>query len=378
MRHYLGLLTQPTGAIRETFYSIDILRGLAAISILVFHYTHFTMGNGALAIAPERLDTVPILRDLGWLRANGALAVQLFWTISGFVFMNVYAGEAVGARTFFVNRLARLYPLHLLTLLIVAAVQAVSMGRFGPFLIYPDNSAAEFVRHLFFASAWWDAQRLSFNGPVWSVSVEILIYLAFWAYVRVTRPSLLTAGVLAGVFLLLSAATQNLIFLCGAFFFAGAAGYACFVLTPVRSRGMLAVFWGLVLIVWTLALLSGRIDRLPLTIRLVGLFVPALLLLASGELMGLQPFFKRLRTVGDITYSTYMWHTPLQMLFLLGAGFGLYPVTIALGGGFFLAYLLVVIAFAYTSYRMIERPAQAAVRARFLHTRKPRTIISAP
>jgi peptidoglycan/LPS O-acetylase OafA/YrhL len=378
MPRLVRFLTQPTAAVRESFYSIDVVRGLAAISILIFHYTHFTMGNGALAIAPARLNEVPILRDLAWIRANGAMAVQLFWAISGFVFMNIYAGTPVTARVFFANRFARLYPLHVLTLLLVAAIQVISMGSFGHFLIYQANSAGDFVLQLLFASAWVDTVHHSFNGPIWSVSVEILIYLLFWIYVRTVRPSLLTAGALAAMFMVVSAVTHNLVTLCGAFFFAGAATYGLFVHTPAAHRRTAMLTAIAVFVAWALLLMSGRLGGLPLTIRLFGLFLPSLLALALSETMGLQSFYKKFRVIGDITYSTYLWHSPLQMLFLLGAGFGLYPVTASLGNGFVFAYLAVVILVSYASFRLIERPAQAYLRTRLLQTRQQPRIITAP
>ena len=371
-------LFRPAVGVRETFHSIDVLRGLAAISILVFHYFHFTMGHGAVALPAERLDEVPLLRGLRWIRDHGSLAVQLFWVISGFVFMNVYAGHEPTARTFFVNRLARLYPLHLLTLLLVAAIQAASLGMSGHFLIYEANSVGNFILNLFFASAWLDAGHLSFNGPVWSISVEVLVYFLFWAYVRLCRPSLFSAGAAFLIFFALSAVTHNMVMLCGAFFFAGSSAYALFMLVPAEARGKALLAAAAFFLPWSVALLSGHVDRLPLTIRLLGLFVPALLVLALSEVMGLRSLYRRFRVVGDVTYSTYMWHTPLQMIFLLGAGLGLYPIAVVLSNGFFLAYLLFVILFAYASYRLIERPAQAWVRGRLLRTRRPLRAIAAP
>ncbi len=378
MERIFGAITRQTPGIRDTFYSIDILRGLAAISILVFHYFHFTMGNGSLSIPVERLNDVSLLRDMAWLRRNGALAVQLFWTISGFVFMNVYAGQKVYARTFFVNRLARLYPLHIVTLLIVAFVQFVSLCLFGHFLIYDVNTVWKFVLNVFFASAWLDAQDHSFNGPVWSISVEVLIYLFFWVYARLCRPNLLTAGAAFLIFYALSIVTHSMVMLCGVFFFAGAGAYGLFALTPPERRGMAAAAVAVVFVLWGLAMLAGRVSRLPLTICLLGLFLPALLMLSFTEMAGLQRLYRRFRVVGDVTYSTYMWHTPLQMIFLLGAGLGLYSVTMVLSNGFVIAYLVTVILFAYCSYRLLERPAQSFLRQRLLGDRKPLKAISAP
>lgn len=373
-----NLLTRPVMGMRETFFSIDIVRGLSAVAILVFHYVHFTMGNGSIGLPAASLDEVGALRPLGLIRSHGALAVMLFWMISGFVFMNVYAGRGVTGWTFFANRFARLYPLHLLTLLIVAAIQWTSMGVFGHYLIYQVNDLWHFVLNLFMASEWGLSQSNSFNGPVWSISVEILIYFVFWVYVRTVRASLLSAVLATGIFLGLFMATGSAIPLCGVYFFAGASLFAILALVPAGwNRVVLAV--SLVLLAgWAALLAEGMLRRLPMTIVLIGLFSPLLMALALTERMGLHDGYRRFRSIGDITYSTYLWHSPLQMLFLAGAAAGLWPVAVVLTNGFFFAYLIVVCLFGYLSFRVIERPAQDALRRRMLGARKPLKAISAP
>ena len=371
-------LTEPIAAQRGTFHSVDLLRGLAAIAILVFHYTHFTMGNGAIGLPESSLASVSLYQSLGYIRTHGALAVMLFWMISGFVFMHVYAGTPATAWTFFVNRFARLYPLHLLTLLVVAVIQWTSMGVFGHYLIYEVNDAWHFFLNLFMASEWGFADHNSFNGPIWSVSVEILIYLLFWVYIRTIRPCLLSSFLLTLGFLGLFIVAKKSLVLCGVYFFAGSSLYAAFTLIPaaryrVALIASLAIFAG-----WVLGWISGVLDPLPTTILLLGLFAPLLLALALSERIGLHHRYGRFKLVGDITYSTYLWHSPLQMLFLFGAAAGLWPVAIVLTNAFFVAYLIFVCAVGYLSFKHIERPAQDILRRQMLGTAKPLNAISAP
>lgn len=70
--------------------------------------------------------------------------------------------------------------MHFLTLVIVAVLQAVSVARFGASQIYDNNNVYHFVLQLFFASEWGLQAGHSFNAPIWSVSVEILVYAGFW------------------------------------------------------------------------------------------------------------------------------------------------------------------------------------------------------
>jgi peptidoglycan/LPS O-acetylase OafA/YrhL len=374
----MSLLTRPVTGARETFFSIDIVRGLSAIAILVFHYIHFTMGNGSIGLPVARLDEVAALGPLWLIRKHGALAVMLFWMISGFVFMNVYAGRGVGGWTFFVNRFARLYPLHLLTLLVVAAVQWTSKSVFGHYLIYPVNDSWHFVLNLFMASEWGFTDFNSFNGPVWSISIEILIYLAFWIYVRTVRSTLLSASLLTCLFIALFMAFGGGIALCGVYFFAGASLFAALALLPPRLNRAALLSALILLAIWGAALSMGLLHRLPLTMILLGLFSPLLLALALSERLGLHTRYRRFRSVGDITYSTYLWHSPLQMLFLAGAAAGLWPIGVVLTSAFFFGYMIFVCLFGYLSFRLIERPAQDALRRRMLGTGKPVKAISAP
>ena len=88
--------------------------------MLLYHYMHFAMSG----TDHSRYTHYLALQPARWLLAPfydyGFYAVQLFWIISGFVFAAVYFDRAVTGRAFAANRFARLYPLHLLTLLVVA------------------------------------------------------------------------------------------------------------------------------------------------------------------------------------------------------------------------------------------------------------------
>ena len=81
----------------------------------------------------------------------GDYAVPLFWCISGFVFALVYLEqkENVSGKKFFINRFARLYPLHFATLIIVTLLQLININLFGKFQIEPANDIYRFILHLF-------------------------------------------------------------------------------------------------------------------------------------------------------------------------------------------------------------------------------------
>lgn len=91
---------------------------------------------------------------------------------------------AVGAGRFYVLRFSRLYPLHCLTLLTVLILQAMAWAIDGHHFVDQNNDAWHFLLQFFFASNWGLESAASFNGPVWSISVEVLVYFLFFWILR--------------------------------------------------------------------------------------------------------------------------------------------------------------------------------------------------
>lgn len=79
-----------------------------------------------------------------------------------------------------INRLSRLYPLHVLTLLVVAAIQFLRMILDKEYFVYPYNDVYRFLLNMFFLQSGWFEQGWSFNAPSWSIAVEVLAYLLFF------------------------------------------------------------------------------------------------------------------------------------------------------------------------------------------------------
>ncbi len=92
-----------------------------------------------------------------------------FFTLSGFVIMHVYAGRLSSAPDYFdylKKRLARMYPLHIVTFL--------AAPRFAGFYV-PEA----IIPNILLVHAWNTTHRLSFDYPSWSVSAEFFVYLLF-------------------------------------------------------------------------------------------------------------------------------------------------------------------------------------------------------
>lgn len=105
--------------------------------------------------------------------ASGSMGVTVFFVLSGFVLAYNYDGRGSllslsALRSFYVNRIARIYPLYIATFLFVA-------------LPDPGILDGPWWQHVFLLQTW--SPNLDFvfqvNAPSWSVSVELFFYACF-------------------------------------------------------------------------------------------------------------------------------------------------------------------------------------------------------
>src|SRR6185436_6252250 len=173
----------------KRFYSLDALRGVAALGVVFWHWQHFFY-TGTHKADFDR-GRQPFYGLFYLFYEKGWMAVDLFFSLSGFIFFWLYAkrieSRRIVASEFSMLRLSRLYPLHLATLLFVAATQWWIHSRTGDYVVYPLNGMQQFLAHLLFVSGWRSSWADSFNAPVWSVSVEVFLYGTFFALFRVFR-----------------------------------------------------------------------------------------------------------------------------------------------------------------------------------------------
>jgi peptidoglycan/LPS O-acetylase OafA/YrhL len=351
-----------------------LLRFVCALAVLLFHFQHFLYLGPYDDIEPAMRATFPMFPLLSFAYNNGYWAVQVFWVISGFIFYWRYAGlvskGAVEFRGFAVRRFSRLYPLHLATLFTVAAGQYIYFSTHGQNFVYANNSTSAFAYHLFFASNWFQWQGLSFNGPVWSVSAEILIYLAFFGVARFFGSNALVAVLAAGICWsltnidsvkyfdsvphsrLIKFLTPNVA--CGMWFFIGGAAQR------VSSGSVALPLSGCVGAV-TLALLTFGVIDINYK-SLLALSISAVVFFARLSDTPARPLLTRVGFLGNATYSSYLLHFPLQIIIVLCVdALGLSRDWLSTTPAF-LAYLGIVIGCSLAVYRWFERPAQDLIR----------------
>jgi peptidoglycan/LPS O-acetylase OafA/YrhL len=352
--------SQPARVDKHYFF-IDLLRGLASITVLFWHYQHFYMlkPNGNPEFASRSVQ--PLYTVFAPLYTYGLFAVQLFWLISGFVFSAVYLGTRPSARLFFNHRFARLYPLHFMTLVIVAILQWISFRWLGRFQIYPFNDLYHFVLNVLFIPDWGLEKGKSFNDPIWSVSVELAIYVIFFLTIPVLFRRGFVGPTLFVLFFLVGVSTHFLdnFSRCGFFFFIGAIVY-----TFLRNFPSLSLPVGLLLLVAYIVFFVAWPNFFSVT-YLSAFFFSSLVLLCGclDENLGASTMTRKFSWIGDNTYSVYLIHVPIQItLMTLIDGFGLHRSELASQTWFFLGYIALVLGLGRITFLFIEKPAQRYFR----------------
>lgn len=137
---------------------ITFTRFVAAMAIVISHF------NKDLFLYKIRF-----IADI-FLRAN--VGVSYFFILSGFIMIIAYhRKEKIGYRDFYRNRVARIYPLYVVGLLLYFVTRYYDFSFYKTFL------------YLSGVQSWIPGKALILNFPGWSISVEFLFYLLFpWLY----------------------------------------------------------------------------------------------------------------------------------------------------------------------------------------------------
>jgi exopolysaccharide production protein ExoZ len=331
--------------LKQTFYSIQALRGLAASLVVIAHiFEH-----------PSRGDPNALL-------LTGRFGVEIFFVISGFVMTHVAGEGAFSPWAFAVRRILRIVPLYWVCTLLVFAVALVAPALFKT----TTADVKHLVLSLFFIPAP-DPQAASDWRPLfklgWTLNYEMFFYAAltllFWCRKRIQRSVILTVAL--GALVLLSFAIPPKASIL--------AFYANIALIPFLVGVWLAeasaLFkrvprWGQVALIAAAAVSTAWVYQLPfesmrdLAPHLV-MTLAAALIVAAG-LACERRFATRglMQMVGNSSYSLYLTH-----MFVVGAAWAaLERVNLPVAAHWGLTPLIygAALVTAYGSYRVIELP----------------------
>ena len=368
------LMSQKYNGIKSShrFIGIELLRWGSALGILFWHYQHFFFTKAVHGSSFQDYEDLPLYSILHPIYMNGAKGVQLFWAISGFVILHKYGFSSTKISIFVRNRLGRLYPLHLLTLILVGLLQLVSNKLLNESQIYFDNTFKNFLKHLFFASGWESNPSLSFNQPVWSVSLEILVYAIFTLVLLVKRfrrnPKYLWSTVLVGTFLLSNFREVHGLIMCILFFSLGATLRS--FLEKLGSKAALSSTVLLFISLFDKYLLGNFLEEFGnnkelnsnviLLLQITSLIVIAINL---DRIRIIEMKKEKIQVLGNLTYATYLLHVPFQVFVLVILKLiGLPVLYFAQNPLSLFGYLLFLNIIAYFTYRYIELPCNRYVK----------------
>lgn len=347
-------------SIPRRFLVLDAWRGIAALWVAAYHFR--IMGH---------------ITETRFVR-SGPIAVDFFFVLSGFVIWHGFGSklvDGVSRLQFLIRRFGRLYPLHIVTLGVVVALEvarylvSLRYGYSGPAPFTGDHDWRLIPANIFLVHGLGIIPRFSWNVPSWSISVEFALCFCFVAISLLRRP-LAAAAMLS------------------------AAGMVALVLIPILvthinetstaiARGVSGFFLG-VLIRESYRHMRGWTPNTWLELTAVAAIFGSIYLgypsviLAFGyavwifgfETGSVSRLLKRQALVrqGDLSYSIYLTHYPIVLSTFAVAGvLGLLPKTGKLiitgvnpwvADGLLILFIALVLAVSAITYRWIEHPAR--------------------
>jgi peptidoglycan/LPS O-acetylase OafA/YrhL len=167
---------------------LTFTRYIAALSVVFFHY-------GSQVFPANIALLKPVL-------TAGPIAVSYFYVLSGFIMaIAYYRPDKQGAfrsGRYWLARVARIYPIYLLALLLMIIAKRGAAGS-DPLTV---------SLSLGMLQAWVPGYPLTLNAPGWSLSVEAFFYLSFPLLILLAKRHHLV--LLAGIAAIFWLATQTL------------------------------------------------------------------------------------------------------------------------------------------------------------------------
>jgi peptidoglycan/LPS O-acetylase OafA/YrhL len=335
---------------------LTALRFFAAFWVVLFHY----WPNLAVGFTPA-------------IAAKGYLGVEAFFTLSGFILCHVYLQGFGQGRfrygDFLWNRLARVYPLHLATLLGIG-LMAAAAGLAGVTVGHNIIAWEALPANLLLVHAWGFAPVSGWNHASWSISAEGFAYLSFPAFAFLAwtlrrKPFLavalaltLIAGLYPAFERLAGFPLTEATIKWGALRIVPCFAYGCALHALWRSGaipGRLAAPGTAIMGAIVLGMVQWGAPDFLIVAGLGGIIVMLACLAASGSTFASQSVYVYL---GEISYSTYMICIPWKILSVNAATRILQIEGDQLPVLVWTVIVVALIPLSAISYHLIEKPAR--------------------
>lgn len=278
---------------KNEFNSIQALRGIAALMVVVYHAT---ISAGLTADLGDG--------DRSFLDAG----VDIFFVISGFVMIIATSGRSMTPWAFLKARLTRIVPLYWIALLVTLIV-GVAFSKFA----FP-KATDILMAYLFLPYVNPNGQIAPFLTAGWTLSYEMFFYLVFALLIAI--PAWRRSFIILALFIALVGIRPVV----GDFgpiafrltspllleFVAG-----MFLALTIEWTQKVPAFAGILLVAFGAVLgifAASEMESLP---RFIAQGGPAILIVAG--VLRLEPFIsstaRPIRYLGDASYSVYLFHS---------------------------------------------------------------------
>lgn len=323
---------------------LDILRGLAACGVLLFHFT----------VSTDHRHAWPF--QVPW----GHYGVELFFVISGFVILMTLERSA-SVKDFLISRVTRLYPAYWCVVLFTACVLGVLAPATAP--------VAAVVGDLTMLQAFM--RIASLDPSYWTLTVELIFYVAIVTWFRFRSARLPRIewyclgwmGVAAAIRTVLSVRHMDMpgIYATPLLLYYGQLFITGICLYRIYSRDFDALTLCTLLGAILMSLFGGgptSEDPGPLAYFVVTCSVTLLVFLASRSKLS---FLRNpvLLFLGDISYPLYLIHQRVGEEFLNLAYTHRLPVWLSIP-----LVLSVLVTIAWLIHEYVEVPARTVLRAK--------------
>jgi peptidoglycan/LPS O-acetylase OafA/YrhL len=332
------------------FYEIDMLRFLAALSVVFYHWTYRS----------SRDDFSPIsYAELGEVGRYGYLGVELFFIISGYVVLMSAQGKTV--RQFFLSRVTRLYPAFWAACTLTALVKVIwSSGLASPYL---HVSAKQYVYNLSMLHEFFGVAAV--DAVYWSLTQEIVFYFLIAVLIGfgLMRHLTLFIALWLGYTALVGPAasegsTRFALLFFPQFSALFAAGMLFYLIQQPEGRSWQR--YALLAFAFLLAIRSALYRAINQSIELQGVTSPkvAAAIVALFFAIFLLIAFRKislsnsawLAKLGALTYPLYLIHSDIAFIFFHRVGYQYNKYLVLIGT------LVVMLVIAYLINRLVEKP----------------------
>jgi len=332
---------------------LDAIRGIAAMMVVLFHYTVNYSKAFPLADHPSFV--------VSW----GYLGVNFFFMVSGFVIFMTLC-KTINSWDFVVSRFSRLYPVYWFAVLATAAV----VSLYG--LTYAVRTPQEILVNLTMLQSFMHVRNV--DSVYWTLTYELLFYGWMFLLFRLNRLAQIERFLAA--WLLLAAASHIVTLLYGYFPWKitfslllqyahlFAAGILFYLIYSGKANRVTYALLGLCVVDQLLAADSWIEDAF------VFGFFATFALVATGKAGFLN--VRALTYLGSISYSLYLLHdyTGIVLLDILRRAGVPADLRVAM-------VIVVAVALAALVSHFIERPALRAIRQRY-KTRMTKSPVPSP